>query len=79
MSSYTPAEIEQFRDLAASLLKWRRSEILDEADRNVVPLLYEDLLPDEYILKRFMKPIRPSLSVVRGRESLRSYSEPSTI
>lgn len=65
MSAYTPTEIAQFRELADSLQKWRRAEVLDDDNRNVVPLLYEDLLPDEHVLKSFLKP---NTSILVGRK-----------
>lgn len=49
--SYSKADKDNFFAAVDSLKKYRRAEITDEAGKDLVDMLYTDLLPNEQILK----------------------------
>lgn len=49
---YTKNEIENFSRAVESLKKYRRADLTDEAGKNLLDVLYTDLLPNDYILNK---------------------------
>ncbi|MES2133777.1 MAG: ATP-binding protein [Bacteroidota bacterium] len=52
---YTSEDKENFFNAVESLKKYRRADIVDEKGKNLLELLYTDLLPNDHILKKSLK------------------------
>lgn len=52
---YTPEDKENFFNAVESLKKYRRADLVDEKGKNLLELLYTDLLPSDHILKKSLK------------------------
>lgn len=50
--TFSPRDIETFSQAVESLKKYRRADIIDEDGKNLLDVLYTDLLPNDYILKK---------------------------
>lgn len=49
---FNKREIEGFLNTVESLKKYRRADLIDEEGKNILDMLYTDLLPEDYILKK---------------------------
>jgi hypothetical protein len=49
---YTKKEIDCFSQAVESLKKYRRADLIDEAGKNLLDVLYTDLLPNDHILNK---------------------------
>lgn len=49
---FSTQDIENFSQAVESLKKYRRADIIDEDGKNILDILYTDLLPNDYILKK---------------------------
>ncbi|SDE31125.1 hypothetical protein SAMN05216464_105185 [Mucilaginibacter pineti] len=52
---YTPEDKENFFNAVESLKKYRRADLVDEKGKNLLEVLYTDLLPNDHILKKSLK------------------------
>ncbi|MFD2577151.1 hypothetical protein ACFSPU_12495 [Haoranjiania flava] len=52
---YTQSEKDNFFEAIESLKKYRRADLIDEKGKNLLQVLYTDLLPNDHILKRSTK------------------------
>lgn len=52
---FTQDDKDNFFNAIESLKKYRRADLLDEKGRNLLEILYTDLLPSEHILKKSIK------------------------
>jgi predicted transcriptional regulator len=52
---FTQEDKDYFFSAIESLKKYRRADLLDEKGRNLLEILYTDLLPSEHILKKSIK------------------------
>lgn len=62
---YTQDDKDNFFNAIESLKKYRRADLLDEKGKNLLELLYTDLLPNDHILK---KSIRENTTFLIGRK-----------
>lgn len=62
---FTQEDKDNFFNAIESLKKYRRADLLDDNGRNLLELLYTDLLPNEYILK---KSITENTTFLIGRK-----------
>jgi hypothetical protein len=62
---YTQEDKDNFFSAIESLKKYRRADLLDEKGKNLLELLYTDLLPNDHILK---KSIRENTTFLIGRK-----------
>lgn len=52
---YTQDDKDNFFNAIESLKKYRRADLLDEKGKNLLEILYTDLLPNDHILKKSIK------------------------
>lgn len=52
---YTQPDKDNFFEAIESLKKYRRADLIDEKGKNLLQVLYTDLLPNDHILKRSTK------------------------
>ncbi len=52
---YTQSDKDNFFEAIESLKKYRRADLIDEKGKNLLQVLYTDLLPNDHILKRSTK------------------------
>ena len=68
---FTQEEKDHFFDAIESLKKYRRADLLDDKGKNLLELLYTDLLPNDHILK---KCIRENTTFLIGRKGVVSMT-----
>lgn len=52
---YTKIQMDGFFEAVESLKKYRRADLIDVKGRDLLKILYTDLLPNDYILKKSLK------------------------
>lgn len=52
---YTKVQMDGFFEAVESLKKYRRADLIDVKGRDLLKVLYTDLLPNDYILKKSLK------------------------
>jgi predicted AAA+ superfamily ATPase len=62
---FTQEDKDNFYNAIESLKKYRRADLLDEKGKNLLEILYTDLLPNDHILK---KSIRENTIFLIGRK-----------